>query len=47
MSFDPLFRFVAGADFTVRTLTHLAGRFPLSRASAGQLAAALGSDHKA
>src|SRR5215831_12950568 len=48
MSFGPLFRFVAGADFTVRTVArHLAGRLPLSRAWAGQLATVLGPNHKA
>jgi len=48
MSFGPLFRFVAGADFTARTLTrHLAGRFPLSRARADQLATVLDPDYKA
>jgi cation diffusion facilitator CzcD-associated flavoprotein CzcO len=48
MSFGPLFRFVAGADFTVRTLArHLGGRLPLSRAWVGQLATVLGPDHKA
>jgi hypothetical protein len=49
VSFGPLFRFVAGAHFTVRMLAlRLAGPFPLIRASASSwMQAILGAKHKA